>query len=174
MSSSDATEASERGLAFDTPSFRATPLPAAAAAELRPDHPRLLELRARYARIGGAVTDHVSWTERYLRDELDLRHFRGDNAFVWQLRGLRDQELAALKYALTTYYVQSIDSLGLLGRLEEDGLFGVHLFDVNRRTVSRDLLDSVNEILFLERLGAGQVIRQNHIGARQMSYTHQA
>lgn len=154
-------------LPFDRPSFRSTPLPPEASA-LHRDHPRLRELRARYRRFGQVVTDHVSWTDRYLRDELDLSHFRGDNAYVWQLRGLRDHEMAVRSYALTAYYVRSIDTLGLLQRLEEDGLFGVHTFEVDRRTMSRDLLDSVNEILFLERhLGLSRMpnVRILDIGA---------
>lgn len=162
-----ASSGSARALDFDRPSFRRTPLPPEASA-LRPDHPRLRELRARYRSFGEAVTNHVSWTDRYLLDELDLRYFRGDNAYVWQLRGLRDHELAARSYALTAYYVRSIDTLGLLERLEEDGLFGVHTFEVGRRMVSRDLLDSVNEILFLERhLGLSRLpeVRFVDIGA---------
>jgi hypothetical protein len=173
----DATREAPPGPVFDAPSYRPTPLPADAAAALRPDHPRLLELRARYARVRGAVTDHVSWTDRYLRDELDLRHFRGDNAFVWQLRGLRDQELAAVKYALTAYYVRSIDRLGLFERLEEDGLFGVHTFEVGGRAVSRDLLDSVNELLFLDRhLGLSRQagVRLLDIGAGYGRLAHRA
>jgi hypothetical protein len=54
-------------------------------------------------------------------------------------------------YAFATHYVQWIDSLGLLEKLEEDGLFGVCTFDVGGRIVSRDLLDSIMEIYFLER-----------------------
>ncbi|MCZ7618781.1 MAG: putative sugar O-methyltransferase [Myxococcota bacterium] len=162
-----ASSRSARALDFDRPSFRSTPLPPEASALCR-DHPRLQELRARYRSFGQAVTSHVSWTDRYLLDELDLRYFRGDNAYVWQLRGLRDHELAARSYALTAYYVRSIDTLGLFERLEEDGLFGVHTFEVGRRLVSRDLLDSVNEILFLERhLGLSRLpeVRFVDIGA---------
>ena len=41
--------------------------------------------------------------------------------------------------------------LGLLDTLEEDGVFGAHTFSVDGRLVSRDLLDSVAEIYFLQR-----------------------
>ncbi len=44
-----------------------------------------------------------------------------------------------------------IERLGLLERLDEDGLFGVHTFIVDGRRVSRDLLDSALELAFLDR-----------------------
>ena len=135
----------------NAPSFQPSPLPPEVEGVLRAENPRLVELKARLSAFAAPVTDHVSWTDRYLRDELDLERFRGDNAYVWQLRGLRDRELAHLKYIVTTYYVEKIDVFGLLGKLDEDGLFGVHTFEVNGRKVSRDLLDSINEIYFLER-----------------------
>jgi putative sugar O-methyltransferase len=56
-----------------------------------------------------------------------------------------------LSYALTTYYLQSVDKLHLLSRLEEDEHFGIFTFNVAGRVVSRDLLDSVNELNFLHR-----------------------
>ena len=56
-----------------------------------------------------------------------------------------------LAYALTTYYVKSIDQLGLVGKLDEDPLFGNVCFDIDNRLVSRDLLDSILEIYFLEK-----------------------
>jgi SAM-dependent methyltransferase len=53
---------------------------------------------------------------------------------------------------LTTYYVKTIDTLSLLNILHEDALFGAHVFDFNGKfIVSRDLLDSIVEIYFLER-----------------------
>ncbi len=52
-----------------------------------------------------------------------------------------------LSYALTAYYVESIDDGGLLDRLSEDGYSGNYLFTVNGRIVSRDLLDSVSSWL---------------------------
>jgi hypothetical protein len=56
-----------------------------------------------------------------------------------------------LSYALTTYYVPSIDTLGLMQTLEEDNSFGVHSFTIGNKLVSRDLLDSISEIYFLEK-----------------------
>jgi len=56
-----------------------------------------------------------------------------------------------LSYALTTYYVPSIDQLGLMKTFEEYESFGVHTFNVGNKRVSRDLLDSISEIHFLEK-----------------------
>jgi hypothetical protein len=122
-------------------------LPAGAADRLRPDHPELAALRERYARCDPAVTTPLLWTEARL-PAADLLHFRGDNAYVWQTRRW-DQN--ALAYALSYYAFKSGDSEHLLDPLTEDGLFGVHHFTVDGRTITRDLLDSAREIQFLIR-----------------------
>jgi len=124
-----------------------TPLPAGASEYLRADHPRLQELRARYVAFDPRATTPFMWTENHLSAS-ELRYFRGDNAFVWQVR---EPGLNEMAYALSTYYVHAIDHLGLLDQLVEDGQFGVHSFRAMDRLVSRDLLDSICEIYFLER-----------------------
>ncbi len=121
-------------------------LPGAAEAYLRADNPRLLELERAYAAFDSRVTTPLLWRRDHVTT-YDLRYFRGDNAYVWQVR----DGAAEANYALTAYYVKSIDTLGLLTRLEEDELFGAHLFDALGGKVSRDLLDSIVEIHFLER-----------------------
>ena len=123
------------------------PLPEGAAASLADDHPRLQELRARYAACDGKVTTPFVWTNDLVSGD-HLRWFRGDHAYVWQLRG---PNMNPLGYALTTYYVKAIDTLGLLDRLTDDNLFGNITFQIDNRTVSRDLLDSLIEIYFLDR-----------------------
>ena len=133
--------------ALKKPAYRESELPAAARDVLRSDHPRLAELRARYAAVDPAVTRPLLWTEDHVRDE-DIRYFRGDNAYVWQLRGMN---MNPISYALTTYYAQSIDRRGLLDSLVEDDLFGNFTFRAAGRVVSRDLLDSILEIDFLEQ-----------------------
>ncbi len=127
--------------------FNASRLPADAASYLRADHPRLTELKRRYASFNSAVTGSLIWNEQYVSAE-DLRYFRGDNAYLWQLRG-RNADLGA--YALATYYLRSIDELGLLSQLGEDQYFGNFAFDIGGKLVSRDLLDSITEIYFLDR-----------------------
>ncbi len=128
-----------------------TPLPPGAEAELRPDNPRLRELKARYAEVDSPVCAHTLWSVEMDDATLDLRWFRGDNAYVWQYRSVREQ--ARFKYYLYTQYLAALDTRGLLGKtLTEDGAFGCFVFRHHELpSVSRDLLDSVNELYFLDR-----------------------
>jgi SAM-dependent methyltransferase len=128
----------------------ATPLPPGAAEELVSDNPRLVELRRRYERIDGPLVQHTFWTEQYRTVDLDLAYFRGDNAFVWQQRRMGDLRL---KLYLYLQYLEQLDERKLLWELGEDGAFGCWTYDyADRPRVSRDLLDSVNELYFLERV----------------------
>lgn len=122
--------------------------PDGAASYLRTDNLRLKELRQRYGSLQLPVVDHSWWTDGYVSRDVDLRYFRGDGAYMYQYR---DRNLP-INYILTTYYIQTIDTLHLLEKLTEDALFGAYVFDINDRLkVSRDLLDSIVEIYFLER-----------------------
>ncbi|MFG1811496.1 putative sugar O-methyltransferase [Streptomyces sp. NPDC049040] len=126
------------------------PLPAGSAGVLDDRNPELAELRTRYRRLDSPFKPGRFWRRsRRLRD-LNLRYFRGDNAYVWQLRQLGDN--ARLKFFLLTRYISSLDTHKLLDRTSEDGAFGCWTFDFESLpTASRDLLDSINEIYFLER-----------------------
>jgi hypothetical protein len=125
-------------------------LPEGVGQELRPDHPRLAELRSRYARLDLPMASPTMWRPDYLRKELDLRYFRGDNVYVWQYRNVGRS--AYHKYYFFLRDIASRDNLGLLDRLREDGLFGCWTFEYpGWPVVSRDLLDSINELYFLER-----------------------
>ena len=93
------------------------------------------------------MTDHSLWNAQYVASEIELTSFRADNAFVWQHR----EGNTELRHLLTTYYLQSIDTLNLLPIVHEDGLFGVTTYRCGGQLVSRDLLDSLFEIYFLER-----------------------
>ncbi len=143
-------------VAVDLPSHSGAPLPAGAAEALRADHPRLLELERAYRDLDSPLAQDPVWTQELLATA-DLRQFRGDNPYVFQLRG---RNLNELGYAVSYYCarrVAEIERLGLLDRLEEDGLFGVHTFAIDGRRISRDLLDSALELAFLERhLGISQ------------------
>ena len=119
-------------------------LPPGAEQDLRPDHPFLEELRERYRRFG--AFDHSQWNENFVRSEVDLTSFRSDNAYVWQRR--RDQGDA--HYLLAAMYAER-HCREIYSRLDEDGLFGVFALDFDGRLISRDLLDSVLEIDFLNR-----------------------
>ncbi|KAA1427474.1 putative sugar O-methyltransferase [Nocardioides antri] len=127
----------------------AVALPPGAEETLRQDNPRLAELQAAYDALDIPATAHTQWRQGFLKRNLSLAWFRGDNAYVWQFRQLRNA--AEARMYLTLLDVESRDRLGLLKRLEEDGLFGAWTFTYgNRPPVSRDLLDSVNEISYLD------------------------
>jgi hypothetical protein len=121
-------------------------LPQGANEYLNADNPRLAELRSRYRASQCPAVNHTLWKDSRT-SLIDLKHFRGDNPYVWQYQ---DQN-AEINYLLTTFYLKSIDRLGLLERFKEDGLFGAFTYQFDENTsVSRDLLDSVSEITFLE------------------------
>lgn len=123
-------------------------VPGSALEHLRYDNPRLLECKKRYE--GHPATRHSVWKPERLHVDLNLASFREDNAFMWQSRQAGGDLLVA--YVLATCYAKEIDALGLLDKLDEDGLFGALTFTMGHgKSVSRDLLDSVFEINFLER-----------------------
>jgi hypothetical protein len=125
------------------PSFVSASLPTGAAEVLRRDHPLLKEYEQRYWDHAAAGSQ---WSPEYTRNEIDLRYFRGDNAFVWQPHDRTDE----IRYALTTYYTHLHDRHRLLERLTEDGLFGAYTYEIDGIVVSRDLLDSIAELMFLD------------------------
>src|SRR5918993_2927061 len=124
---------------------------AAAAPEAKPaqspppgvNPARLSELRRRYS--GHAATAHTVWTSENVSRDLDLEHFRGDNVYVWQTRST-----TPIQYLLSTYYVKDNDPLGLFDRMQEDGAFGALTHQHDGRAISRDMLDSILEISFLD------------------------
>lgn len=127
-----------------------TALPDGAAAYLDRDNPRLTELRRRYAALDSPLSAPTLWNDEYRTKSLDLAYFRGDNVYVWQQRHLGDLRLKLFVYLA---YIEQLDERGLLGALGEDGAFGC--FKVayeGHPPVSRDLLDSVNELYFLDRV----------------------
>lgn len=132
-------------------SYDATlPLPPGAETKLSDDNPRLRDLRERYAAFDSALCVHSFWADEYRSRDLELRYFRGDNAFVWQYRNMREQ--TALRYSLYLRHLASIDRRSCLETLEEDGAFGCWAFEFpGFPPVSRDLLDSINEMYFIDR-----------------------
>lgn len=132
-----------RWLDEDKPDYVLTPGPAGTGDELRFDNPRLVELQRRYRSHPAA--DVSLWTSDFVASQIDLRHFRADNAYVWQRR----TNATPVHYALTTLYHQRY-APSLMEALDEDALFGAYTFQVDGRAVSRDLLDSVAELSFLE------------------------
>lgn len=144
--------------------FTQSKLPEEAEQYLNPANPRLKELRERYALCGKNITAPSIWTDVHVSPH-DIAYFRGDNAYVWQLRG---QNMTIAGYVLTAYYVKSIDILSLLDTLPEDDYFGNITFRIDNKIISRDLLDSIIEIYFLEKhlnISSLQNLRILDIGA---------
>ncbi|EKQ66967.1 hypothetical protein OsccyDRAFT_4783 [Leptolyngbyaceae cyanobacterium JSC-12] len=108
---------------------------------------RLTELTQRYRTVTHPAMNASMWVEEFVHQEIDLHGFRADGGYVWQHRDINTD----LHYALCTYYLKSIDTLRLFDKLTEDQLFGAYTVMVDDRPVSRDLLDSMTEIYFLER-----------------------
>lgn len=121
---------------------------------------RLDELRRRYAAVTSPAAVHSVWANRKSKDNLvsaglagfDLTRFRASNSYVWNYYGADGAEAARLKYYLFQQAIRSHDDAHLLDRLTEDGAFGCPTFEFgDSGTLSRDLLDSVAEINFLQR-----------------------
>lgn len=126
------------------------PLPVGAEERLRGDHPRLLELREAYEAVTLPVRVPSRWNPQHIDDFLDLRWFRGETLITWHYREL--PRVSALKFFVMLRYVQDRDAHGLLERMGEDGAHGCWTFEyAGHQRVSRDLLESVNEILYLDR-----------------------
>lgn len=136
---------------YEEASFDARrPLPPGAADVLQRDHPRLTGLVERYERLRDPIAARTYWRRGYLTTELELQRFRGDNAYVWQFRNVA--AMARYKYYFYMRDLASGDTRCLFDVLHEDGLFGCWTFDYpGWPTVSRDLLDSINELHFLDR-----------------------
>jgi SAM-dependent methyltransferase len=123
-------------------------LPSDARAYLCSDNPHLVKYKKQYA--GHPAAHHSRWQPDRVEAELNLASFREDNLYIWQSRDVKSDPVVA--YALSADYVKAIDSLGLLHKFDEDGAFGALTITLDDgKTVSRDLLDSVLEINFLER-----------------------
>lgn len=133
------------------------PLPAGAEEYLRADNPRLTELREAYDNLTYPSAVPSQWSDAFLKKNLSLAWFRGDNAYVWQLRLFTGG--AKTRNYLAMLDIESRDKLGLFSKLKEDGLFGAFTFAFGDRVVSRDLLDSINEINYLDE----------HIGLSSMA-----
>jgi hypothetical protein len=121
----------------------------------RPDprDPHLVELRSRYAalRLPMQPASDQQWGAEFCAREIPIDAFRADSAFLWQDRhGFAGPDPAAT-YRAYADYLRDIDRRRLLDSLGEDGAFGCQTFSHQGRLISRDLLDSVNELAFLDR-----------------------
>lgn len=127
-----------------------SPLPADAETELSSASPRLRELREEYDSLDLPVLSSSRWNRKAVEGFLDLKYFRGETLIVWHYREL--PRITSLKYYLFARYIGERDPHGYLGSLGEDGGFGCWTFSYpGLGRTSRDLLESVNEICFLDR-----------------------
>lgn len=126
------------------------PLPAGADEELSEGNPRLRELRESYAALDLPASNGSRWQREHVDAFLDLRYFRGETLITWHYREL--PRITRLKYFVLMRYVAERDERDLLDLLDEDGAFGCWTYEYpGYGRFSRDLLESVNEIAFLER-----------------------
>lgn len=129
------------------PSHRSAELPPGALEYLAPTNPRLKELKERYYRNAPEALRSSRWNQEHV-DSIQLPWFRGDNPYVWQFRAKNTEG----KHIATALYLKSVDRHGWLSQLTEDGLFGAHVFEFDGSHISRDLLDSIAELYFLDDL----------------------
>jgi len=143
-------------------------LDAATRAYLTQDNPRLRDLRQRYQAV--SRPEHSCWAS--WETKVNLLRFRGEDDYVSQAY-LRN---TLQRYEFSTAYVEAIDPHGWLRALSEDNKFGVKLWPVlDGVNVSRDLLDSIIELAFLEEtlgLRPGQAARALDIGAGYGRFAH--
>ena len=110
----------------------------------------MLELRRTFAACAGR-SDRSVWSDDHVRRDLPLDRFRDDCGFVWQRRVFN----LPVTYLLTWLYLESQVHGELLRHLGEDDLFGCQVTTLGEHRMSRDLLDSLCEIAFLERMSGG-------------------
>jgi SAM-dependent methyltransferase len=122
-------------------------LPPDASAYLRDSNSRLIELTKQYTSFSNDCIQHSQWNEKYVAQDIPLWAFRGDCGFVWQQRDFN----LPVNYILTYQYLLANGQADLLRLLTEDELFGVYAIKSGTGWITRDRLDSVSELWFLER-----------------------
>ena len=124
------------------------------------DAARLQDLRRRYAAVRSPAAAHSVWASRGSKEDLAdiglagvvLTRFRAGSSYVWNYYGSSTENTEKLQYYVFAQAVKAADSAALLEVLDEDGAFGCSTFEfAGIGRVSRDLLDSVTEINFLQR-----------------------
>lgn len=133
------------------------------------DNPLLKELKTRYAQ--NKHSPHSFWGS--WENRVNLLKFRGEGDYVSQTY-FRENNIR--RYELSFAYVETLDELGLLNILGEDELFGAKTWEcIPGKVVSRDLLDSILEISFLQRIlgfGFKDRLRVLDIGAGYGRFAH--
>jgi hypothetical protein len=85
------------------------------------------------------------WNEKHLNN-FDVMKFRGDNVYVWQTRVFQE-----IHFFVSYLFALKMDKLGLHNTLIETGSYGVETFNFDGKLVSRDLIDSIIEINYLDK-----------------------
>lgn len=123
-----------------------TKIPNNAKKYLHSKNPRLIQLKSDYQKFLAKNFKKGLWTENYLKNE-DLLFFRGDNPYVYQKRG---NQLSIFAYLITYFWFKSKDKANDLFFFKEEISFGIYNFVIDEKNITRDLLDSFNEIEFLK------------------------
>jgi SAM-dependent methyltransferase len=139
-------------------------LPSGAENYLHSNNRRLRELRDVYARLDWPVSRHSRWRDGAVAGWLNLKYFRGENIMMWHYRneasvgaapesdhdGIKHNRLFYFNYL--RYILEQSNGDHLVNLLGEDGAFGCWVYAFpGYPACSRDLLDSVNELLFLDK-----------------------
>lgn len=110
---------------------------------------RILEetqaLSKKYSELGINHPEGV-WTRKHLKT-LRFDKFREDNVYVWQTRTYNE-----INFFISYLYCQRIDKLELRDKIKENGDFGVETYLVDGKTISRDFIDSLIEVNYLEEM----------------------
>jgi len=163
-------------------------LPPGAEEYLSSDNERLRELRDSYRRLDWPVTRHSRWRDDAVAGWLNLKYFRGDNIIMWHYRneasvGIADADDERVRHNRLFYftylrYVLDHGGGELAELLGEDGAFGCWMYEFpGYPACSRDLLDSVNELLFLDKhlsLMSRSGLRVLDVGAGYGRLAHRA
>lgn len=120
---------------------------------------RLEELRQRYSKVSLPVVNHSVWSSRGQSKQeasigwtsVDMNNFRANNSYVFSYLG-DNPVISRLVYYIFADSVRQRKQADLLKGLTEDGAFGCETQEYpGLGRVSRDLLDSIIELDFLER-----------------------
>lgn len=117
---------------------------------LRKDNPRLMELRMQYEAFSSRAPRPSQQFREYQRHGVPLNTFRADSTRVGQHGSLDSPS----SYVLTAHYMLAGPHEPFLRRMSEDGAFGVYSVPLEQGLLlSKDVLDSANELEFLRRHG---------------------
>lgn len=94
--------------------------------------------------VRGASHRAEQWNESFIRDQLDFARFRDHSIYV-------RQGAPEWQYRLSWRYIDEHDHLDLRHTLVDDDAFGATAWEIEGRLMTRDLIDSILELNFLEQ-----------------------